>query len=175
MPNSRRPPTSRTTVCTVTVRKTEANLPPRIVPVDVGVVIMRGRVPSWSSVRIVRATLEAPKNMKKIIMPARIRPMVEVSSPSSSSGAGRPVGEDEGLVRAAVLHEGGGRGLRGVVVAGGAAGHGRRDRRGRPRPVEVEQRLGHDRLGDGGAELLRRVHVQLDRGLSRPRRRRARR
>ncbi len=143
---------------------------------DVGVVSMRGKVPAASSVRIVRATLEAPKNMKKTIMPARIRPTGATLSPSSPPLAQRfPVGEDETLARAAVLHEAGGRGLRGGVVAGGPAGHRRRDRRGRPRPVEVEQRLRHDRLGDGGPELLRRVHVQLDRGLRALLRRRARR
>ena len=36
-------------------------------------------VPSRSSVRIVRATLAAPKNMKKIIMPARMEPVTLTS------------------------------------------------------------------------------------------------
>ena len=36
-------------------------------------------VPSRSSVRIVRATLAAPKNMKKIIMPERIDPVTLTS------------------------------------------------------------------------------------------------
>ena len=60
---------------TKTVEEHGANLPPMIVPCRVGVVNRRGSVPSRSSVRIVRATLEAPKNMKKIIMPARIWPV----------------------------------------------------------------------------------------------------
>ena len=53
----------------------------------------------------------------------------------------RAVSEHERRGNAAILHEAGGRGLRGGIVAGGTAGDRRRDRRGRPRPVEVEQRL----------------------------------
>jgi len=56
------------------------NLPLRIVAAEVGVVSIRGRVPSWASVRIVVATSEAPKNMKKTIMPARTRPTIGTSS-----------------------------------------------------------------------------------------------
>ena len=50
-----------------------------IAPCRVGVVNMRGMVPSRSSARILRATLAAPKNMKKIIMPARIWPVTPTS------------------------------------------------------------------------------------------------
>ena len=37
---------SSTTVCTVTVRNTVLNLPPRMMPGGVGVVSMRGSVPA---------------------------------------------------------------------------------------------------------------------------------
>ena len=70
---------SSTIACTSTVTNTETNLPAMIVPCRVGVVNRRGMVPSRSSVRIVRATLAAPKNMKKIIMPARIWPVTLTS------------------------------------------------------------------------------------------------
>ena len=70
---------SSTIACTSTVTNTETNLPAMIVPCRVGVVNRRGMVPSRSSVRIVRATLAAPKNMKKIIMPARMWPVTLTS------------------------------------------------------------------------------------------------
>ena len=70
---------SRTTACSSTVTKTPTNLPPMITPWRVGVVNRRGMVPSRSSVRIVRATLAAPKNMKKIIMPERMEPVTLTS------------------------------------------------------------------------------------------------
>ena len=50
-----------------------------ITPCRVGVVNRRGMVPSRSSVRIVRATLAAPKNMKKTIMPERMEPVTLTS------------------------------------------------------------------------------------------------
>ena len=79
MPKIRRPAMSSTTACASTVRNTETNLPPMIVPCRVGVVNRRGMVPSRSSVRIVRAALPAPKNMKKIIMPERMDPVTLTS------------------------------------------------------------------------------------------------
>src|SRR5665647_1431278 len=86
----KRPATSRITACAVTVTKTLLNLPLRIVCRGVGVVNSRGSVPARSSSRIVRATLLAPKNMKKIIMPARMVPVTPTSlvlSPPGSCGA----------------------------------------------------------------------------------------
>src|SRR5450830_1195924 len=86
----KRPATSRITACTVTVTKTLLNLPLRIVCRGVGGVNSRGSVPARSSARIVRATLSAPKNMKKIIMPARMVPVTPTSLvllPPGSRGA----------------------------------------------------------------------------------------
>ena len=79
MQKIRRPAMSSTTACTSTVTNTATNLPPMIVPCRVGVVNRRGMVPSRSSVRMVRATLAAPKNMKKIIMPERTAPVTLTS------------------------------------------------------------------------------------------------
>ena len=55
MAKIRRPRSSSTLICTVTVSPTARNLPPRMVACVVGVVKRRGRVPCSSSRRIVWA------------------------------------------------------------------------------------------------------------------------
>ena len=157
-----RPAISSTTACTSTVRNTATNLPAMIVPCRVGVVNRRGMVPSRSSVRIVRATLAAPKNMKKIIMPARMEP-VTLTSVAGLADLRRALGDlepgrdaarvGERLGRAGGHHGRGG--AAGVPQGDGAGG-------GRAGAVEVGEHLADDALDDGAADLGGRVLVQLD-------------
>ena len=135
-----------------------------IVPCRVGVVNRRGMVPSRSSVRMVRATLAAPKNMKKIIMPARIWP-VTLTSFSVLPACGerwliwRPAETPPAWLNCSAAVPASLRGRR-VARRVGAQGDGAG--RGRAGAVEVGEHLPDHALDDGAADLAGRVLVELD-------------
>ena len=169
MPKRRRPATSRTTACTVTVRKT------------------RGELAAEDRRRRRRRGEHARQGAVAVLVEDRARHVGGAEEHEEDHHAGEDrAGDADVLGRPRrrqlrrALRDGrrpaaappscmkrlGGL-LRGVVGRSPPplARPARRGGRGRPRPVEVEQRLADDALGDGGAELLRRVHVQLDGGL----------
>ena len=75
-PKSRRPATSRITVCRSTTANTAMYLPASITLRGVGVVNRRGSVPSRCSSMMLRAGVAAPKSVKNSIMPMSTWPAV---------------------------------------------------------------------------------------------------